>query len=53
MSKVVSESEVQISPVGTTATGKQKATNKDGFIKGQLVNEKDYFKYMAEQRLKK
>lgn len=47
------EKEVEISPVGTPATGKQKAENKDGFIKGQVIEPKDYFKFMAEQRLKK
>lgn len=25
-------------------------TNEDGFQKGQEVNEKDYFKFIAEQR---
>ena len=25
-------------------------TNEDGFEKGQEVNEKDYFKFIAEQR---
>lgn len=27
--------------------------NKDGFEKGQEVNEKDYFKFISEQRNKK
>lgn len=31
-------------------TDSEAETNEDGFQKGQEVNEKDYFKFIAEQR---
>ena len=39
------------SPVGTPPAAKAKTTNKDGFVKGQEVSEKDYFTFLAKQRL--
>lgn len=47
------EEEVTASSVGVPAKGKEKTTNKDGFVKGQEVSEKDYALYIAKQRLKK
>lgn len=50
MAEVVEKKEVEMSPVGTPK--KSGAKNKDGFVAGQLVSEKDYFKYIAEQNNK-
>lgn len=35
-----------------TPTETVEELNEDGFIKGQEVNEKDYFKFISEQRNK-
>jgi len=32
-------------------TRRPSGTNKDGFKKGEVVNQEDYFKYMAQKRL--
>lgn len=47
----MAETEVKQSAVGTTPTARAKPTNKDGFVKGQEVSEKDYFSFLAKQRL--
>ncbi len=39
-----------ISPVGTPQKG---GKNKDGFVKGQVVGQKEYYEAIAKQRLKK
>lgn len=44
------KAEVQPSPVGTPKARGGK--NKDGFIAGQIVSDKDYHKFLAEQRQK-
>ena len=43
--------EVKISP--TAKPNPRAAKNKDGFVKGQEVNNDDLFKFLAKQRLKK
>lgn len=52
MAELVKEQpqEVEISPVGNTKKGG--ATNKDGFVAGQIVGNKEYQLYMAQQRQK-
>lgn len=45
--------EIEISPVGTPATGRQSPTNKDGLIKGQVVEDNDYWAIINKQRAKK
>lgn len=53
MADPTKEEVVKTSPVGTPPTAKQKPTNKDGFIKGQEVNQDEYFKFISQQRAKK
>ena len=51
---VPTEKEVIQSPLSGAVSKKSEGTvNKDGFVKGQIVGQKDYFKTIAEQRSKK
>ena len=43
---------VVISPIGAEAKPRASKINKDGFVKGQEINEKDYFKSISMGRLK-
>ena len=52
MAEAIKE-DVVVSPVGTPATGRQATKNKNGFVKGQEVSNKDYFEFIAKQRLVK
>ena len=54
MAEIVEEQpkqETVMSPVGDVK--RNGAKNKDGFVAGQIVEDKDYQEYMAKQRLKK
>jgi len=44
--------EIKPSPVGTPPKAKAKITNKDGLIKGQIVEEKDYWAIVNKSRKK-
>lgn len=46
-----SKPEVVMSPVAKP--NKKQSVNKDGFVIGQIVEEKDYFRAIAEARNKK
>ena len=43
----------KMSGVGTPATGRQSAKNKDGLVKGQVVEDNDYWAVINKQRAKK
>ena len=51
---VPTEKEVIQSPLAGAVSKKSEGTvNKDGFVKGQIVESKDLLKHLAEQRQKK
>jgi len=53
MDELESKPKAVPSAVGTPAKGRAKPINKDGLVKGQIVEDKDYWAIMSKQRANK